>query len=164
MASGRAELRHGAWVAWLTFMVLLVMAVVATTLIADLVTRGSEASTPSGYASGLLLPAVLFYTVVIGGAVAAVLTLATLPVATRLDRALRPRTTAAQRVWAFAGLGAIAGVVGSAVFALLTAVAGNDALLVFFSPFTVAGVVLAAIAAGAGRASALRRARRGSIS
>ena len=153
----RAELRHGALVAWLTFMVLLVLVVVAVAVVGE--------ATANGYLPAfLVLPAVVLYTVVLGGAVSGLLTLLALPVASRLDRALPGDISSGARVAAFAGLGVAPGLVGAAIVALLLAGAGNDPALAFFSPITLTAVVMTAIAATAGRWYALRRARKEEIS
>jgi hypothetical protein len=149
----RAELRHGAFVAWLTFMVLLVTTVIVASMVGDM--------TAEGFASTLsFLPIILFYTVILGGAVSGVVTLAAVPAASRLDHALPPQLGGGGRVATFAGLGAAAGLVGAGIAALLTGIAGNDMFAVFNSPVTLIALVMTAISAAVGRAVALRRARR----
>jgi len=149
----RADLRHGALVAWLTFMALLVLTVVVASMVGDM--------TAEGFASTLsFMPIILCYTVILGGAVSGVVTLAAVPAASRLERALSPHMGDVGRIATFAGLGAAAGLVGAGIAALLTGIAGNDVFAVFNSPVTLIALVMTAISAAVGRAAALRRARR----
>lgn len=153
-------LRRGAFVAWLTFMVLLVVTMVTTTLIGEAVAGSGSTGTGTGYGPlPQIILLVVFYTVVFGGAVSGLIVAAALPLVTRVDDALPVDATASRRVWTFAGLGAVAGVVGAAVLTGLLALIGNDPVLVFFSPITLVGAAMAAIAAAVGRWYPLRRAR-----
>ena len=149
----RAELRHGAVVAWLTFMALLIVTVVVASVVGEMTADEGPGPLP-------LLPIILFYTVILGGAVSGVLTLASVPAASRFERALPPHMGDVGRVAAFACLGAVVGLIGAVSTSLLTVVAGNDPFAVFSSPVTLLALALTAAATAVGRAAALHRARR----
>lgn len=134
MAFTRGEFRLGAFAAWVAFMILLVVALIVTAV--------QQSGLPWGPPSSMIA-LYLMFGVPIGGAVSAVVTLASAPVARVLARRLAGTRRISVHVAAYAAFGALLGFAVLGVVALPT---GVDFVYIFSTPFAWLVATLCAFA------------------
>ena len=144
----REQLWRGALHSWIAFMVLMVLAWTIAAIVSD-VTSDLHSST----GAVAILPIILVYAILIGGAVSLIVTLVGVPLAALVGRGLRDVRSRAIHVLVFAGFGALVG----AIPPVILAVDGRGYLVEFLA---VVSITICAASTAYGRWRADRPPRR----
>lgn len=150
----RRDVTRGGFAAWLAFLVLMLGALAIQAVVTDLTYRPSP-----GVARGTsltILPVVLCYALVIGGAASFVVMIVGLPIAALIGRRLRRQSRVGVHIAVYAAVGGLIGTASVAVFDGLTPY-GESALATPLLPVTI---MICASAVALGWAYAWRRALR----